>query len=63
MRFAPNTRHRRHRRDQYVVLRTCDKWAQSLLGRFEEVGAVLQEMSFLFPFGSSMLPIREEIMN
>jgi hypothetical protein len=34
-----------------------------LIGRFEEVGAVLLEMSFLFPFGSSMLPIREDLMN
>jgi hypothetical protein len=33
-----------------------------LIGRFEEVGAVLLEMSFLFPFGSSMLPIREDFM-
>lgn len=63
MRFAPNTGHRRQRRDQYVVLRTCDKWAQDLLGRFEEAGAALPKMSFLISFGSSMLPIREDLMN
>jgi hypothetical protein len=63
MRFCSQHQNRPHRRDQYPALRTCDKWAQSLLGRFEEVGAVLLEMNFLFPFGSSMLPIRKDLMN